>query len=433
VTSVLEGDLPGDAAGHPAVPLWRTPGLGVLFTASTTARLASEASRVALVLMVLDRTGSPALAGGLVAALTLPQLVCGPVLGAWLDRTRHRRSAFVANQVLLTVVLVALLGATGHASSTVVLLLAGLAGITAPVLTGGFTGLIGPLVPPTLLRRAYGAESTSYYVAGVVGPALAGALSGWVSPEAAVGTCAALSAMALVAVLQVPMPVPERRPREHLAAAVWAGLKHLATTPPLRAVTVATTLNFGGIGAFPVVFPALAEDLGSSAATAGALFSAFSVGALIGSVATAARAPRTEPLRLALMGILALGGAMALVAVSPSLPLALVGVLLAGVFEGPIVSSTLMVRDRHSPPSMRTQVVTTAASIKFGAYAAGSAVTGHVVAAHGPRAGMWLLVGCQVAGVVLGAASLGSKAVSLRAREGPRSQPPDSSTDLSRD
>ena len=50
--------------------LWRTPGLAALFTASTTARLANEAARVALVLLVLARTGSPALAGGVVAAFT---------------------------------------------------------------------------------------------------------------------------------------------------------------------------------------------------------------------------------------------------------------------------------------------------------------------------------------------------------------------------
>jgi hypothetical protein len=50
-----------------------------------------------------------------------------------------------------------------------------------PVLTGGFTGLIAPLVRPSLLRRAYGAEATSYNSAAVGGPALAGALAGLVT------------------------------------------------------------------------------------------------------------------------------------------------------------------------------------------------------------------------------------------------------------
>src|SRR3954453_16961599 len=120
-------------------PLWRLHGLASLFTASTTARLANESARVAMVLLVLERTHSPALAGAVVGASTLPSLVTGPLLGAWLDRTPHRRRAFAANQVLLLVALVGMLLATGHAPSYVVVLLGLVAGLTSPVLTGGFT------------------------------------------------------------------------------------------------------------------------------------------------------------------------------------------------------------------------------------------------------------------------------------------------------
>jgi hypothetical protein len=117
VTVTREQHVP--AAQSDAVPaLWRSPGLGALFTASTTARVANEAARVAVVLLILDRTGSPALAGTVVGALALPALVTGPVLGAWLDRTAHRRSAFVVNQLLLLGVLVALLAVTGTARRT---------------------------------------------------------------------------------------------------------------------------------------------------------------------------------------------------------------------------------------------------------------------------------------------------------------------------
>ena len=81
--------------------------------------------------------------------------------------------------------------------------------------------------------------------------------------------------------------------------------------------------------------------------------------------------------------------------------------MVAGVLEGPVLSSTLTVREHHSPSQMRTQVVTTAASIKFGAYALGSAVAGHVVAVHGARSGTAFVSACQVLGVVVGAVALG--------------------------
>ncbi len=394
-----------ELARQPAVPLWRTPGLAVLFTASTSARLANEAARVSLVLLVLERTESPALAGALVAALTLPALVTGPLLGAWLDRTSHRRSAFVANELLLVSALIGVLLTAGHSPAWLVVLLGGLAGLTLPVLTGGFTGLIAPLVPVGLLRRAYGAESTSYNVAGVAGPALAGVVSA-VSPTAAVGMCVTLSTVALLFVLRVPMPAPSGA-RGSILRTVAAGLAHLAKTPALRSVTVATTVSFMGMGAFPVVFPALAVEVGASRAASGALFSSFAVGALVGSLTMAARAPRTGPLRLALLGIVGLLVVFAGLAAAPGLPVAIALVVIGGAFEGPVLSSTLTVREQHSPAAMRTQVVTTAASLKFGAYALGSAVAGALVASYGVRTGIGFIAFCQLLGVLVGSIALG--------------------------
>jgi len=392
-----------EAPAPAAAAVWRSPALRRLFTASTTARLANESARVAMVLLVLERGGSPALAGGVVAASTLPALVSGPLLGAWLDRTPRRRLAFVANQLLLLGSLLGLLAATGRAPAWTVLLLGLLGGLTIPVLTGGFTGLIAPLVPRGSIRKAYGAEATSYNVAGVGGPALAGALASGAGADTAVAVTAGLSALALVAVLRVPMPAPEAAPGQvSLARTVGAGLRLLATAPPLRAVTLATTVSFLGIGALPVVFPLLAVDLGAGRAASGLLFATFALGALLGSVVVAAHHVRTGPLRSALAGIAALAVLFAGVAVAPSLPVALGLLLLAGAVEGPVLAATLTVRDNASPADMRTQVVTTASSLKFGAYAIGSALTGTVVTSAGPRAGMAVCAVAQLVGLGLG-------------------------------
>jgi len=397
VPAILE--QPPQIAGSP----WRTPGLGALFTASTTARLANEAARVAIVLLVLARTDSPALAGTVVGALALPALVTGPVLGAWLDRTSHRRAVFVLNQLVLLGVLVAMLAVTGSAPSYVVVLLGLLAGITAPVLTGGFTGLIQPLVPAPFLRRAYGAEATSYNLAGVVGPALAGAVAAAASPDLAVAATAAMSLVALLAVLRVPMPPPEADPdRRSLTRSVLSGLKLLATVAPLRSITLATTISFTGMGALPVVFPLLAVEVGQPAAAGGALFSAFALGALVGSAAIAARTTRISPMRLAFLGMAGLALAFAAVAAAPTFLVAVVLVAVAGAMEGPTLASTLAVRAAHSPPDMQTQVVTTAASLKFAGFAVGSAVAGLVVASYGVRVGLLALAAMQVVGLVLG-------------------------------
>jgi MFS family permease len=397
-----------------ATPLRHAPGLRVLFTASTTARLANEAARVAVVLLVLERTGSPVLAGTVVGALTLPSLVTGPLLGAWLDRTRRRRLAFVANQLLLLTGLLGLLAATGTAPTGVVLALALLAGLTAPVLTGGFTGLIAPLVPAALLRRAYGAEATSYNVAGVTGPALAGTLAGLAGAGTAVAVSAGLSAVALAAVLRVPMPAPPSAGGRTLLRTVRDGLELLVRTPALRSVTAATTVSFAGMGAMPVAFPLLAADLGAGAAAAGLLFSTFALGALAGSLVVASRTPRTGPMRLAYLGIAGLGLAWAALVLAPSLPVAVAVIAVAGALEGPVLASTLAVRELWSPASMRTQVVTTAASLKFGGFALGSAAAGAAAASHGAAGALLVAASAQVLGVLAGLAVAGSSLLRVR-------------------
>ncbi len=55
-------------------------------------RLADAGVRVALVLLALARTSSPAFGGELVAALIVADVVAAPAIGALADRVRHRRA-----------------------------------------------------------------------------------------------------------------------------------------------------------------------------------------------------------------------------------------------------------------------------------------------------------------------------------------------------
>ncbi|HZD74911.1 MAG TPA: hypothetical protein VE776_13690, partial [Actinomycetota bacterium] len=127
---------------EPAASIWRLPGYAWFSLAATLGRVADEMLAIAVVLLVLDRTSSPALAGVTVAAASLPSVLTGPVLGAWLDRTRHRRAALAANQMLLAAALLGMLLAAGRAPGWVVPALAAAGGAGAPMLTGGITSLI---------------------------------------------------------------------------------------------------------------------------------------------------------------------------------------------------------------------------------------------------------------------------------------------------
>ena len=139
---------------------------------------------VGVVLLVLHRTGSAALAGATVAAVTLPSLVTGPVLGAWLDRAGdRRRQAMILDQVLAATSLVGIVLLAGNAPDWTVPAVALVAGITWPLSFGGFTSLIPVIVPDELLAQANALEATSFNLAIIAGPALAGTISAIVEPR----------------------------------------------------------------------------------------------------------------------------------------------------------------------------------------------------------------------------------------------------------
>ncbi len=235
----------------------------------------------------------------MVAAFTVPTLITGPVIGAYLDQLKAKRALFAANQVTLAAALTGVAVLAGRAPGTVLLVLGLLAGLTAPVLTGGFSSLVPLLVPPGGLRRANALDAASYNVAGLAGPALVAALAGAAGAGLALSAVAAIATLGLVLVLVLPMPAPAgpgRRSgaRSHgpgqapagqevprsLRAAVADGLRLLRDVPLLRSTTTATTLSQLSQGLLPVTLPLLAVRLGHPASAGAWLLTAISGGGL---------------------------------------------------------------------------------------------------------------------------------------------------------
>ena len=364
--------------------LWAQPGWPAFLLAATLSRLASEMFPVAAVLLVLDRTGRPGLAGAVVAAFTLPAVVTGPVLGAWLDRTSRRRLALASNQVLMTASLLGLLAAAGRGPGWVLPPLAALAGLTGPLATGGYTSMIPLLVPEPLLARANALEASSFNTAAIAGPAVAGALAAVTGPASAVLAEAVLAALAVAAIARLPrVAVPAGDRPDPLGATIRQGLRHLARTPVLRGVTVATAVAMCGTGLLTLALPFWAERLGAGRAGAGYLWAALEAGAIAGALAAARPTAPWPPQRVVLAGLGLFGLAILAWPLAPSFPVALVLVALAGVVEGPSFAATFATRQRWSPPALRGQIFTTAASLKLGAFAIGSALAAPTVAQGG--------------------------------------------------
>ena len=401
------------APGAPARPggLPAQPGYPAFLLAATLARLASEMFPVAAVLLVLDRTGRPWLAGAVVAATTLPAVVTGPVLGAWLDRTGRRRVALATNQVMLAASLLGILAAAGRAPGWTLLLLAALAGLTGPLATGGYTSMIPLLVPERLLARANALEASSFNTAAIAGPAVAGVVAATAGPAGAVLAEAALAGLALPAIARLPrLAAPAGGRPVPLAAAVRQGLGHLARTPVLRGVTVATAVGMGGTGLLTLALPFWAERLGAGRAASGYLWAALEAGAIAGALAASRPTAAWPPQRVVLAGLGLFGLVMTTWPLAPSFPVALVLVALAGTVEGPAFAATFATRQRWSPPALRGQIFTTAASLKLGAFAVGAALAGPDLDRAGVGGTLVAVGAVQLLAVALGlaAGALGS-------------------------
>jgi MFS family permease len=395
---------PGAPARQRGLPA--QPGYPAFLLAATLARLAGEMFPVAAVLLVLDRTGRPGLAGAVVAATTLPAVVTGPVLGAWLDRTHRRRLALAANQLLLAASLLGILAAAGRVPGWVLVLLATAAGLSGPLSTGGYTSMIPLLVPERLLARANALEASSFNLAAIAGPAVAGAVAATAGAAWAVLAEAALAALALPAIARLPrVAVAAGDAPASLAAAIRQGLVLLARTPVLRGVTVATAVGLGGNGLLTLAMPFWAERLGAGRAAAGYLFAALEAGAIAGALVAARPAAPWPPQRVVLAGLGLFGLALAAWPLAPSFPAALGLVALAGLVEGPAFAATFTTRQRWSPPELRGQIFTTAASVKLGAFAVGSALAGPVLARAGVSGILVAAGAVQLLGVGLGAAT----------------------------
>src|SRR3954453_23016866 len=367
-------------------------GFTLLFAGATLSRLATEMYSVAVVLYVLSVTDSARLAGLTVAAATFPTVVTGPVVGAWLDRTRHRRTAFMLSPVVLVVTMVGFLVAAHRVPGWVFILLALVAGLPSPIRTGGFSGLIPTVVPEPVLPRAYGMEAASYNIAGIAGPATAGAVAGALSASWAIAGTMVVALAAVAVIAQVPIEPGLPTAGRPLKRMLGDGLALLWRDRPLRAVSVATTISQGAFGLVVVAFPLLADELPHKRAGGGLLFSVFPVGALVGSLVYSKLATRLHDETVIYVMLVLFGLCLAAVGGAPNLRVALVASAVAGVVDGPLLAATLNLRQRVAPEHLRTQVFTTAASLKIGAFAIGSAFAGFAADSLGVR-GMLVLAG----------------------------------------
>lgn len=328
------------------------------------------------VLLVLARTGSASLAGATAAAAVLPAAFTGPVLGAWLDVARRRRVLIVFDQLLSAVALLGIVAVAGHAPAWTLPAITIVYGITRPFSSGSFLSALAHIVGPELLDQASAVEATSLNLAVIIGPALGGLLVAVVGAAPTVEVQAALSL--LVAVLVAGNPAFEARDAERshsVSHALRAGLTALLHERVLLATSLAGGLAAFGWGLMMIGFPLYAiRTLHSHAHASGYLWAAVAAGSILGTFVLHGP-PGLRRVGFS-YGILGLSALLWPLAASLAVGIALIG--LTGFLEGPAYSGTIALRQRHVPPAVGAQVMTTLNGVSGLAVAAGAALGGVV-------------------------------------------------------
>jgi MFS family permease len=384
--------------------LRRTHGYVNFFAAATSARIADEMLSVAVVLHVLDRTGSAVIAGATVACVTFPSLLTAPLLGGWLDLTGRRRFAMICDQLLAATGLTLLLFLPGTLPDAAVPALGLVVGLTYPLSFGGFTSLIPVVVPDDLLAPANALEATSFNTAMIAGPALAGTIAAAFGAAEAVTVEIVLTLAALALILRIPgLDRPPRPDFGSLGQVVRAGLLHLVRTPPLLGATLIGGIGLAGLGLLTVTFPFYAvEHLDAGRGAAGYLWAAFACGSAIGAVGFTGLQRRFAPERIMLVAIGTLGLIMLTWPLAHSLPVAMLLIWLGGLADGPALASTFAVRQQHTPRRLYGQVMTTAVGVKIGMLALGAGSAGVLVEALDPSSVVLIAAAIQLVAVCVG-------------------------------
>jgi MFS family permease len=367
---------------------------------------------VALGWLVLELTGSGTALGTVVAAQFLPILLLGPYGGLLADRMDKRRLLMATQAVLgATALALGVLVVTGTVELWMVVAVAVVFGLVTACDNPTRQAFSLEMVGPERLRNAVSLHSTMVNVARAVGPAVAGL----VIAAAGTGICFLVNAGSYAAVLVAlwTMDTAALRPATPAVrepGQVREGLRYVRRTPqllvPLIMIALIGTLAYE----FQVVLPLLATGpFGGDAATYGVLTSAMGAGAIASGLVIAVSG-RTG-LRPLTAAAAVFGGAMLAVAVSPTLPVAVLALAATGAASITFLATGNSTLQLASEPRFRGRVMALWTVAFLGSTPIGAPVVGAISEHLGPRGGL-----AAGAATCLLAAAVGAAALSRRDR-----------------
>lgn len=358
------------------------------------ARLGDEMSSQVVLLIGLGSTGSIALGSTVLATLTFSAAIGGPLLGAVLDRSPHPGRALAIALGLYAVGILCITLLLGRAPMWVAAVIALAAGLLMPAISGGWSSRLKTFIAEEQMTRASAIDATTFNIAGLAGPAIAGLV--------AAGFGAHWAVIMLIVLLAAAAPMAWALPRKLLVNQpkitsfkddVLTGFKVIIQNKKLFRITLTSAVSYMGIGMLWVIYPLVGREVFGNPGFGGLLASVVSTGALVATAAYAKWPTKHSPDMVAFATTLILAVGMLLLAFAGNAVLLLLSLLIVGLADGPQLAAIFAVRHREAPEWSRGQVFTTGASLKITAAATGAALAGQF---SGQSLELTILIACFV-------------------------------------
>lgn len=342
---------------------------------------------VALTLLVLNATHSGLAVGLLTACQFGPILLLSAWAGSIADRSDKHKLLFITQggemaQSFGLAVLAFIPGTPVWAFFALAAVGGGLLAFDNPIRRS----FVPEMVPRELIPNAVMLYSTLVNASRIFGPALAGLLVvtvgyGWAFAIDGLSYVAVITSLAMMrrSELRLRPPVPK------VKGAVMEGIRYIRSMPTLwiSFVMLAAVGTFSY--EFNVVVPLfVTQGLGGSDTAYTIAYSLFSLGALIGALATAHR--RDVDLRLIVVGCAALGVTMAALSAVPSVAWIYPMIMIVGVASIIYMTTTTAIVQVRARPSMHGRVLAIQSVLMIGTNPIGGPILGAVSDTFGARA-----------------------------------------------
>ena len=345
---------------------------------------------IALAWLVLELTDSGTILGLVSALQFLPIPFIAPYGGVIADRFDKRKLLFFTQGGAgILALILAILVATDLIRIWIIFIIVAGMGFLYALDFPTRQAFIHELVGKDELRNAVTLNSVEVNLTRVIGPAIAGVIIASIGLSPCFFINAASYSAILICLflmrpgeLEVGAPVPRRRGQ------LREGLSYVRNTPVLRDALIIMAIVGTFTYEFQVSLPLIAKYTFDSGSTGLALLTAFmSGGSVIGGLATAGRR-ETAPRGL-IWTSLAFGASMFMVALSPTLPLAVTAMMLVGACSVIFVSLCNALLQLESVAHMRGRVMALWAIAFFGSTTIGGPIIGAIGNHVSPR---WTLV-----------------------------------------